>query len=466
MQKGLAPGWTRIFDELRPQLEAALALYDPAACVPRPEHLFEAFRFCSPEDVRVIVLGQDPYPQRDADGGPRCEADGLAFSAPGHCLRTLPPSLRAVRAAAGLPAAPERRAGGDLRSWAAQGVLLVNTALAIEPGRIALHRKAWRPFLKGLLERTAEAACGDAPGSAPRKHVVAMLWGRQAQALAPDLLRGARRPAASGGRCLLHKQGQPDGVTNLTLLEWSHPSPLANNGLPPGRRFENCGHFGRANGLLQEARLRPVCWDPEARTVVGFDGGCAANGKAGAAAGFGVAAAGGALEGLRVAGAVQPLEYALEGELPWLSLRPVAGKPAAPSNNRGELLGGCWAMLAVLRSGVRGDVKLVTDSLLFKRTLEEWLPARRAKGTERGLKNFDLVSAAEALRAAVLERCAGLEMVHVRSHRKKPPAAPGSELWTEWKLNDEADRLAGRGIKGDATPLPPWLAGAELPAAP
>lgn len=175
------------------------------------------------------------------------------------------------------------------------------------------------------------------------------------------------------------------------------------------------------------------------------DGACAGNGRAGARASFAmvVPVAGRAAV---VRGPVQPRAYALDG----LTLR-ADGPALAPSNNRGELLGIVHALLAVLSTlgACDGDVpfggaEIVSDSLLCIRTLDEWLPARRARGTAHELKNMDLVGIAEALLARARAKLP-VRLTHVRSHRAAP--ARGSPGHAAWAGNDLADRQAA--LAGD-----------------
>ena len=144
-----------------------------------------------------------------------------------------------------------------------------------------------------------------------------------------------------------------------------------------------------------------------------------------------------------VRGPVQPFQYRLAG----LELG-VTAAPVAPSNNRGELLGIVHALLIVLTTaeaaGGVPPVEIVSDSLLCIRTLDEWLPARRAKGTAHELKNMDLVEIAEALLARA-RALVPVSLTHVRSHRAAP--APGTPAHATWAGNDLADRQAA--LAGD-----------------
>lgn len=190
-------------------------LRDGAVIYP-PEPL-RAFSWGGPAEVRVVIVGQDPY------HGPG-QAEGLAFSvAPG--VRK-PPSLRNIfkeqSRDLGL-AVPE---GGSLVPWARQGVLLLNTSLTVEDGQAGSHAgRGWE-----VLTDAAIQAC-----SASATPKVFMLWGAHAQKKA-DLIDASR-----------HK-----------VLCANHPSPLsATRGPVP---FLGCGHFGLANRWLSEQGVAPINW--------------------------------------------------------------------------------------------------------------------------------------------------------------------------------------------------------------
>ncbi len=188
---------------------------DEGAVIYPPQPL-RALELTTPESVRVVILGQDPY------HGPG-QAEGLAFSvAPG--VRS-PPSLRnmfkELQRDLGVPPA----ADGSLVRWARQGVLLLNTALTVEDGAAGSHAgRGWEVLTDAII-----ASCSD---SGPNK--VFMLWGAHAQKKAP--LIAARH----------------------AVLQANHPSPLsASRGPVP---FLGCGHFGQANAWLASKGLATIDW--------------------------------------------------------------------------------------------------------------------------------------------------------------------------------------------------------------
>jgi uracil-DNA glycosylase len=185
---------------------------------PRAGEWFAALDLTPLEDVRVVILGQDPY------HGP-AQAHGLCFSVrPGV---QVPPSLvniyKELESDLGIP--PARH--GCLDHWARQGVLLLNAVLTVEMGRAASHQgRGWELFTDAIIRLVA----------ARPDPVVFMLWGRQAQQKAAFV-----RSVERGGRHL--------------VLKAPHPSPLSAHA-----GFFGCRHFSKANAFLKQHGQKPVDW--------------------------------------------------------------------------------------------------------------------------------------------------------------------------------------------------------------
>ena len=423
--QGVHPDWLPFFKNhgLLPLIETALRGVEPDApqLAPAEDLIFEPFRYFGPDGALVLIVGQDPYPR---------DARGLSFSIPHG--RPLKESLKTIvanleRRGLALPhfreknvPASGRAFSGDLRVWAAQGVLLLNAALTTRIGTRGGHREHWKTFtsrfVRSLFDHAAETG----------RPLVCMLWGADARALAP----------AGSGR-------------TLVVYHWTHPSPLINNRLAADARFENAPHFADANAVLRARGFRPIEWDPLGFSYAFTDGSCLRNGEPGAEASFAVLVLTGPLKNVRMAGRVAPHEYSLVDEAdPLRGFAPLAATGAAPTNNRGEYLAWCWALLLLLRGGVRGRVEIVSDSRLFIQTMEGWLSSRRARGTETGLKNYDLVRIADRLLGALREAIGGdpsegVRLTHFRAHQRRPPpeADPRTQvLWHENRQVDEAAR--------------------------
>lgn len=222
---GLHPGWSAALES--PAVRDALAGLDRflAARLQQgrtvyPASIFRALDTLAPDDVRVVILGQDPY------HGPG-QAQGLAFSVPEHC--PTPPSLRNIfnELAREYPELPPRRRN-DLSDWRSQGVLLLNTCLTVDEAAAGSHaRQGWEIVTDALIDAVA---CTERPK-------VFMLWGNHAQA------KEARLEAV--GR-------------NHKILKANHPSPLSAR--RPPRPFIGCGHFAQANAWLTAKGERELDW--------------------------------------------------------------------------------------------------------------------------------------------------------------------------------------------------------------
>jgi uracil-DNA glycosylase len=187
--------------EQRRQAGAAIYPADP----------LRALRLTPLAEVRVVILGQDPY------HGPG-QAEGLAFSVPPGVK--LPPSLRNIFVELQREFGGVVPTQGHLGHWARQGVLLLNASLTVEDGQPASHAKrGWEALTDALIEAVAHQ---------PRR-IAFLLWGAHAQAKAPLIEQ------AAPGRHL--------------LLSANHPSPLSAR--RPPQPFIGCGHWGvlRAEGI-------------------------------------------------------------------------------------------------------------------------------------------------------------------------------------------------------------------------
>ncbi|MDP9912849.1 uracil-DNA glycosylase [Variovorax boronicumulans] len=208
----VAPGWQPLVDDffasavgqklqgfLRERLDAGAVIFPPQP--------LRALELTPPEDVRVVILGQDPYHGRG-------QAEGLAFSVASGVA--LPPSLRNIfkelQRDLGTPPPAFPNPGGSLVKWATHGVLLLNTCLTVEEAQPASHAgRGWEVLTDAVIRHVAQ---GERP-------VVFMLWGSHAQ---------SKRALIDVGR---HK-----------VLMSNHPSPLS--ALRPPVPFIGCGHFGQA----------------------------------------------------------------------------------------------------------------------------------------------------------------------------------------------------------------------------
>lgn len=224
--QGLDEGWRPLVDAFLSS-EAGLALSKrltdalQAGHTIYPPEPFRALSLTPLSQVRVVILGQDPY------HGPG-QAEGLAFSvAPGV---RLPPSLRNIFKELQQSLGVFPPADGSLVRWAKQGVLLLNTCFTVEAGQAASHaRWGWEVLTDQLVQTVAQSS----------KPVVFMLWGAQAQAK-----KGLIEAAGRSGRYL--------------VLMANHPSPLSALRAPVP--FMGCGHFAQANAYLAQSGEKTISW--------------------------------------------------------------------------------------------------------------------------------------------------------------------------------------------------------------
>lgn len=202
-----------------------------AGAVVYPQHPLWALQLTPLSQVKVVILGQDPY------HGPY-QAQGLSFSvAPG--VKT-PPSLRNIFKELQRDLNQPFPASGSLQAWAQRGVLLLNTCLTVEDGQPASHAKrGWEQLTDALLVEVARTAPA----------CVYMLWGGHAQAKAELIAREVHaQPAGFVG---LRAADVPK--REALVLKANHPSPLS--ALRPPQPFIGCGHFSQAQAWLAQRNM-------------------------------------------------------------------------------------------------------------------------------------------------------------------------------------------------------------------
>jgi uracil-DNA glycosylase len=214
--------WKSVFEPLlaRPELVSlkrflAAEIESGKVIFPPTDNCFEAFIRCSPSDVKVVIVGQDPY------HGPG-QAHGLSFSVPHGVPK--PPSLRNIFKELCLDMKIATPMTGDLSVWAEQGVLMINSVLTVENGRPNSHAgKGWEVLTDGVIEFL---------GGETQAPTVFLLWGSFA---------GKKKILVRGAQHL--------------VLEAPHPSPLSAH-----RGFLGCGHFSKANSFLRHSGRETIDW--------------------------------------------------------------------------------------------------------------------------------------------------------------------------------------------------------------
>jgi uracil-DNA glycosylase len=182
-------------------------VYPPAPLI------FNAFDNCSFEDVKVVIIGQDPY---HGEG----QANGLCFSV-NDGVRT-PPSLKNIFKEIQADLGKDIPTSGNLERWAEQGVLLLNAIFTVRAAKPASHRnKGWEEFTDTVIRLISEE----------KENVVFLLWGNYA-----------------------HKKGENVDESKHLILKSAHPSPFS------AKQFFGNKHFSQANQYLQQCGKTPIDW--------------------------------------------------------------------------------------------------------------------------------------------------------------------------------------------------------------
>lgn len=201
------PYFAALVQELHRQKQAGEVIFPPGG------QIFKAFELCPLDKVKVVILGQDPYHGYG-------QAMGLSFSVPQGV--EAPPSLKNIFKEVESDLGIRMSGSPDLRPWAEQGVLLLNSVLTVRAGQPASHsRIGWQTFTDAVIKTISDRCEG----------VVFLLWGNYARSKA----------------VLVDK-------SRHHVLEAPHPSPLARGA------FFGCRHFSATNEILAAEGKSPVDW--------------------------------------------------------------------------------------------------------------------------------------------------------------------------------------------------------------
>jgi uracil-DNA glycosylase len=181
---------------------------------PAPKNIFNAFTFCPFDQIKVVILGQDPY---HGVG----QAHGLSFSVPDGIKA--PPSLQNIYKEIKNDLGVEVPTSGNLERWAKQGVLLLNATLTVESSKPGSHQRlGWETFTDAVIKTISNK----------KEHVVFLLWGNFARSKATFI-----------------------NTKKHLVLEAPHPSPFsAHTG------FFGCKHFSKSNDYLKKYGKREIAW--------------------------------------------------------------------------------------------------------------------------------------------------------------------------------------------------------------
>lgn len=377
---GVDPRWQEL---LRPGI-GDVKIND---CIyPREELIMEAFRQC-PWPPRVVLIGQDPYPND--------KASGLSFSTRDGSLT---PSLKNILAC--LRAHGFVKTDGNLTNWAHQGVLLLNRALT--RGVVSAQLSAWKKYTNTLISALSDRV----------ETIVFILLGAAAQELTSHI----------------------DELKHY-ICAWGHPSPAAT-----GNNFIECDAFTRANAQLIDWDHAPIQWgyaqpppphnvNAQLRDISLFtDGGATGNGRAHCRASYAWMLMRGE-QSVQNAGTVVPID--------------IPGKVYKTSNQRAELLALLRGLEALIQHYEEGIVHVYSDSLYSIKCVREWYPKWTRENDYTDKLNLDILHDLARV-YSVAQKKYNIELVHVRSHQEIP-ADPHSLFI--WRGNDAVDKLCTRELE-------------------
>jgi uracil-DNA glycosylase len=188
--------------------------YKNYKCYPKEKDIFAAFDFCAFDDLKVVIIGQDPYHGEN-------QANGLCFSVKDEMKH--PPSLVNIFKEISTDLHQEIPQSGNLEKWAKQGVLLLNATLTVRAHEAGSHqKKGWETFTDAVIKQVSNE----------KENIVFLLWGKFAES----------------------KKVLIDSKKH-TLFIAPHPSPLG-----AWRGWFGCEHFSKTNIFLKEMGVKPIEW--------------------------------------------------------------------------------------------------------------------------------------------------------------------------------------------------------------
>lgn len=188
--------------------------YENHQCFPKEEDIFAAFDLCSLDDLKVVIIGQDPYHDEN-------QANGLCFSVKDDIKQ--PPSLKNIFKEISTDLGKEISESGNLEKWAKQGVLLLNATLTVRAHKAGSHqKKGWESFTDEVIKQISNE----------KENVVFLLWGKFAESKS----------------VLIDKEKH-------TIFTAPHPSPLG-----AWRGWFGSKHFSKTNAFLKEIGESEIDW--------------------------------------------------------------------------------------------------------------------------------------------------------------------------------------------------------------
>ena len=433
----------------------ALNIPDTTIC-PSYSNILRAFNFFEPKDLRVVIIGQDPYPNTK-------EACGLSFSTGNKAISG---SLRNINIAITKTYPEQVLTTGCLEHWVKQGVLLLNRSLTTIHGKSNVHADIWKPYTNYLVELIDNLD----------NKVIFVLWGNNAKEVIP-LIKKSK------------------------YVTWRHPSPMANINVQLSEMFSNCNSFRLVNEFIRENNLgNEIVWgdkiieilsnkenitnivdeiisdttiiqreyeDPFAETtidtnfvdidlpdstpqviieqkvinniklwipintkiclpentIIFTDGSASNNGRSNAIASYAFIIKYGTNAG-----------YIQSGE--------VAKLPDYnPSNNRGELLGVLNSLQYVLDNNINTNIIIICDSEYTVKMYNSWLDKWIKEDSINTKANQDLIQKMIDIKTEIIKKNINVNLSHVESHTTEPINKTDDKYFI-WQGNEEVDLLA------------------------
>lgn len=407
--------WQKLFmhKDVKPTLDACLEklktkdhekIENNALLRPKYDEIFRAFSYFDIDDLKVIIIGQDPYPKIE-------DACGLSFALRDGKTKHSLAAIYECLSVSGF-------SNCDITKWPSLGVLLLNK----------------------YLTRTATVVNGVVENGGSDKEHMHTFWGDFTNIIIRKIVNYKHRHGEKITIMMWGDKAKIEGLTDKSHnLYWGHPSKLSNyNKTDNPKNFKYCDHFTITHKLHNipwgvvtapkeaEGRLGGPCLENSKETkettkkenkkiIVFTDGGCSNNGKKNAVASYGV----------YFPDAFMDNENAMKGKF--------GGKvpsPPTPTNNRGELLGMITALEKIVEFGAPVPILLITDSTYCMKTVKEWMPKWFKKNptfsdrpnSDLLLRLLDNLIKLENLHGA--KHPTFLTIEHQNSHLKAPPKDP------------------------------------------
>jgi len=368
---------------------------------PSASHIFEFCRLTDLDNISVVIIGQDPYPNP-------AHAHGLAFSS---LNKKIPASLKNIyHCLINTKCITDIPKHSDLSIWARRGVLLINAALTTKTHTTGKHQSIWKEYIRLVIEKIADYF------SEEGKEITFFLWGGKAHSF-QDII----------------------DEESHHILKWRHPSPMAQNG-PKPNRFVNCDHFR----LMRDK----INWRLKSRKIVAYtDGSAYPNKKIRKAKnGYAVIFQSGYLK-----------KFGIYGSCKQTTVHPITKECMFSTSQRAEgmaVLKTFSKCLQTIKDGESrkwDEIEIITDSQFWINMVLLYMPKwayNNKRFTDKA--NPDITVKMWNLVCDLKSNGKKISMRHVPSHGKDSSykdADEGSQKFIDYQFNELADTLANHARK-------------------